>query len=226
MELITIQEKHSIDFINLRKSIENENIIQIKNFISKDKKEVNKKLIEYFQKKQYVNYRMKFNQKKLNPENIFARNSTNHNFKILNFGKAKSIQDALPMFYDDLTENLFNEMFSFFEKINGQKLNRENYRSHLIQYTNDNFFELHKHSREKQMCGLILVLGEKSKDYVEGGTVFYSTSKPIQSISTKDVEEFGDLFIFRYDLPHEVLKVSAPKNSLGRVTAIMPHRSN
>ena len=99
-------------------------------------------------------------------------------------------------------------------------------RPQLIHYPlGGGFLGWHQHQLLPQKFGLILNVSERGVDCDTGGTRFKVLDRVIDS---EDNQEVGDVTIFRYDLPHDVVAVDPGgpvqwTNERGRWTFIMPY---
>ena len=66
------------------------------------------------------------------------------------------------------------------------------------------FLQRHHHPLEPQRVGLIASLSRIGEDFRSGGTSFQTRFGPVDTLRDHDI---GDVILFRYDLPHEVLPV-------------------
>jgi hypothetical protein len=204
--------------------LEDGNILQYKQFIPKKIKPLINKYIKNI--KEYSNRAINVSMPpNINPE---PGASTRHFFWSYTINNdawsrktlLESYADGVVMEPDAVSNMIFNKLNLLYSKLCNRDNNINNHRKRYLQYVNECFFGLHRHTREFQAYGLILLLSERGTDYHEGGTRFYSG---VDSVDTSEIEEYGDVFAFRYDLLHEVLKTKADNFSIGRVTAILPH---
>ena len=127
--------------------------------------------------------------------------------------------EPLRLFYNTLTGN--NSELS-------PHCKPEKIRPEFIQYPlGGGFFKRHKHDLNPQKIGLIMSLSRQGIDYNDGGTTFHVDDKVI---NTESYHEVGDITLFRYDLPHEVLAVDQHEelnweSDRGRWTMIMPYHA-
>ena len=118
---------------------------------------------------------------------------------------------------------MFGTIYDIYKKLIPQAPLENHFRKHILKYHNNSYFAPHRHKYEPQKYGLILLVSQRGEDYVEGGTQFYMNNT---TVDTSNIENRGDIFIFRYDIPHAVKKTTCTEEQAGRLTAIMPWFEN
>ena len=103
------------------------------------------------------------------------------------------------------------------QSLTGITNNKARYHLELLHYRENGYFGRHRHNRDPQRFGIILQLSKLGVDHIAGGTVFYIDDKVIDINQHSDQ---GDLIIFKYDIEHEVTKVTG---QTGRWTAVLPY---
>lgn len=104
----------------------------------------------------------------------------------------------------------------------------ETIRPELIQYpAGGGYFEHHIHDLHPQKIGMIMSVSRQGVDYKSGGTKFFIGD---EVINTEGEHHIGDITLFRYDIPHEVLPVDENdelnwQSDRGRWTMIMPYHA-
>lgn len=90
------------------------------------------------------------------------------------------------------------------------------------------YFGLHTHSYKPQHIGLILSLSERGTDYDRGGTRFAIQRGSHGVVDVEKCHDIGDITVFRYDVPHEVLPTDPGEeldwnSQRGRWNLILPY---
>lgn len=238
MKFITLEsENGSLDFgipyCDVVKELEKNNIIHIKKFIP-DEDLFNE--LMWLSSQPLWHHIEKENLKSQTLEDIKPNESANHKFGYIHFDfidREKRIDNDIFRVMPSFLSPIYKKMIDFHGFLTGYEKDPLEYRKQLISYNNGSFFALHQHDYEPQKYGFITLLTKRGRDYSEGGTKFYYKDK---MLDTSKIEDIGDMFIFKYDLIHEVAKVST-KNCegikfnksgawhqviLGRQTALIP----
>ena len=224
--------------------LENNNILHFKNFITDYDllKELNNRLKNtiddyYCMDEQAIDYikhktwkqSIRNNVQQSRIEQIVPHEQTNMNMLTLSLWGSNEVGlcdsgAVWPFSNFKGTVKLFREMWNMYATLSGSPLERvDEHRCHIIRYPDTGHFRPHKHHYNPQKYGLILLLSQRGKDYIDGGTKWYYKN---ESVDTRSVENMGDMFVFKYDLVHEVLNTKVNGNDLGRLTMIIPHGSN
>ena len=103
------------------------------------------------------------------------------------------------------------------QSLTGITNNIARYHLELLHYRENGYFGRHSHARDPQRFGIILQLSKLGVDHITGGTVFYIDDNVVDINQHSDQ---GDLIIFKYDIEHEVTKVTG---QTGRWTAVLPY---
>lgn len=101
--------------------------------------------------------------------------------------------------------------------LHGPVSDKPRYHLELLHYYDTCYFGKHSHDLNPQFFGLILQLSKLGRDYISGGTVFYTNDTVI------DINQYadqGDMIMFKYDLDHEVTPVTGIN---GRWSAVLPY---
>lgn len=162
-----------------------------------------------------------------NPEETyFSRLYHFYYFKgILENGGDRTTIDNTVKPYFELLASLQAELGEYDLQLE-HSTNGPNPHPQAIQYpSGGGYFSMHLHDFLPQKIGLILSISEKGVNFSRGGTRF-ATDGHFTDI--EDHHSIGDIALFRYDLPHEVV-VTDPKEKLdweserGRWSLILPY---
>jgi hypothetical protein len=251
MKFITLENKDGfldfgVPYCDIVEELEKNNVIHIKKFIP------NKDLISELNwlcqediwhelNKGYSNDRIwhELDKKDLRNEilqSIKPNQPANHKFSYIHFDfidQEKRIDNDVFRIMPSFLSPIYKKMIDFHCFLTGYERDPLEYRKQLVSYTEDAFFGLHQHDYEPQKYGFITLLSKKGRDYSKGGTRFYYKDK---MLDTGEIEDIGDMFIFKYDLIHEVTEISTEdcegyryrdkgemwEIKLGRKTALIP----
>lgn len=112
---------------------------------------------------------------------------------------------------------IYEKMKSCMISLHGPVSNKPRYHLELLHYYDSCYFGKHKHEINPQFFGLILQLSKLGRDYISGGTVFYTNDTVVDINQHADQ---GDMIMFKYDLDHEVTTVTGTD---GRWSAVLPY---
>tara|TARA_B100000686_G_C16435814_1_gene784451 strand:- start:3 stop:713 length:711 start_codon:yes stop_codon:yes gene_type:complete len=221
-------------FDKIKTVMKKNNLLIIKNFIDSDFMNIRKQLLLFSDSEKEVieptNFKSSWHRYDVLPKKSVTKHITHfYNFNLskpynldfslyfelrIIFTKMLLIQNALA----GTTATLCN---SYSKKNNDRPI----LRPQIIHYPKGGgSFDKHNHPYLPQKYGLILLLSQKNKDYMSGGTRVYIDNNVID---TSEYANQGDLIIFKYDLPHDITPCD-PHEELdfdridGRWTAILP----
>ena len=232
-----VNNEETLYWDELRKELESNNILQLSGFFNREDlkyiTDMTSRRAALFQKELLCLEDLS----ETSIEELKPRMRAKHLFEKMNFVWEKNSKKT---FYDHPQgdhlvsldssaykkhHKMFFYMWNIYKKLVPDSPPRSEYRMHLMKYHNNGHFNLHRHDYHPQKYGLILLVSQKGEDYTEGGTKFYIAEKA-QFVQTSELENRGELFIFKYDLAHCVEKTVCSPEQAGRLTAIMPWQGN